>query len=123
MLRDLNKINIVLIPKEDSPKMISQHRPIVLCNFVYKVISKVLANRMKVLLSVVISPQQVAFVPNRQIQDSIIIVNEELHHMQLRKKGKVPDLAVLCWKANRTVSTSKGQFNWATSHSVTVAAT
>ncbi|KAL8133749.1 hypothetical protein AgCh_008986 [Apium graveolens] len=50
MSEELNETNIVLIPKNKSPVNMGDLRPIALCNVAYKIVSKVLANRMKPLL-------------------------------------------------------------------------
>jgi hypothetical protein len=58
---DLNNTNIVLIPKVDNPTFMKDLRLISLCNVLYKIVSKVLANRLKPFLTRYISFEQSAF--------------------------------------------------------------
>ncbi|KAM6590718.1 hypothetical protein CsatA_013323 [Cannabis sativa] len=87
MHKGVNSTNVVLIPKMQNPKRPNQFRPISLCNVMYKVISKIIANRIKPILPSLICPTQAAFVPGRSIQDNNILVQEIIHSFN-RKKGK-----------------------------------
>ncbi|KAM1548362.1 hypothetical protein PS2_009435 [Malus domestica] len=91
---NLNATHIVLIPKVPHPESVSQFRPISLCNYSYKVLSKVLANRLKVLLPQIISPSQNAFVAGRHIQDNIGIVHEMFHFLKGRTAKQKFELGI-----------------------------
>ncbi|GKV33767.1 hypothetical protein SLEP1_g42227 [Rubroshorea leprosula] len=88
MLRKMKKTKLILILKVKNPELISQYRPISLCNFTYKVIAKILANCLKVYLDDLISPFQSTFVSGRTIQDNILIAHEAFHGLHLKKSGK-----------------------------------
>ena len=81
----LNDAFLVLIPKVEAPSRPNQFRPIGLCNIVYKLVTKVIVNRIKPILSTLIAPTQCSFVPKRQITDNVIIVQEMLHSMRYKK--------------------------------------
>ena len=80
---EICKTVIVLIPKNEKPESFSHFRPISLCNTVYKIITKVIANRL----------MQSSFVPGRHIVDNIIITPEVIHSMT-RMKGKEGFMAI-----------------------------
>lgn len=85
---DLNQTNLVLIPKKNKPTTTKELRPISLCKVLYKILSKVIANRLKKVLPEVVSKSQSAFVEGSLITDNIVVVNEIVHYMNgLRTKG------------------------------------
>ncbi|WCJ19530.1 hypothetical protein M5689_001816 [Euphorbia peplus] len=80
-----NQNLIAIIPKIPNPVSLSQYRPISLCNVIYKIITKIIANRFKLLFPEIIAPTQSSFVPGRQIVDNIIVAQEVIHSMRIRK--------------------------------------
>ena len=86
-LKEENHTFIALVPKQLGPFDVNHFRPISLCNIIYKIISKILANRLKPLLHNIISPFQSAFVPTRNIQDNSILARELLHSLK-SKRGR-----------------------------------
>ncbi|XP_027181659.1 uncharacterized protein LOC113780035 [Coffea eugenioides] len=94
MPKSWNHTVISLIPKTQNPTNLKSYRPISLCNVVYKVISKILANRLKEVLSYCISKNQAAFIPGRQILDNVILSHEYLHYMKNKKQGQSGFMAV-----------------------------
>lgn len=82
MPEGLNDTVIVLIPKGNDPQGLKDVRPIILCNVIYKVISKCLINRLRPLLDELISDTQSAFIPERMITDNALIAFECFHKIQ-----------------------------------------
>ena len=72
----LNKACIVLLPKVQGAEQIGDFRPISLSNSLYLIFAKVLANRLRGVLSSLISPFQSAFIPSRQMADNIVLAEE-----------------------------------------------
>jgi hypothetical protein len=94
LLRKVNLTNIALIPKRKKPDKMSDFRPISLCNVIYKIISKVLANRLKAILSSIIFDSQSVFVPGRVITDNVVVVFETLNSLRTRRSGKKAYMAL-----------------------------
>jgi hypothetical protein len=90
-VKNINSTFILLIPKFHGANEIKDFLPISLVSGVYKIIVKVLANRMRRVMDKIISKPQNAFVKGRQILDSVLIANECLDS---RLKAEVP--GVLC---------------------------
>jgi hypothetical protein len=89
--RSLNTTFVSLITKKHGADQIKDFRPISLVGGMYKIIAKLLANRLSAILGKIVSPSQNAFVKGRQILDSVLIANECLN---CRLKSNIP--GVIC---------------------------
>ncbi|GAU48556.1 hypothetical protein TSUD_405720 [Trifolium subterraneum] len=90
----LNETNICLIHKCDNPISMKDLSPISLCNVLYKMISKVLANRLKICLDRCVSQEQSTFVEGRSILDNALIATEVIHALKRKTKGRSGELAL-----------------------------
>jgi len=90
----LNITHICMIPKTERPTKMMELWPISLCNVGYKIISKVLCQRLKICLPSLVSETQSAFVAGRLISDNILIVQEMFHGLRTNKACKGKYMAV-----------------------------
>ncbi|XVE62150.1 hypothetical protein DITRI_Ditri06bG0095700 [Diplodiscus trichospermus] len=92
VLKEINRIDIVLIPKVKNPEIVEQFKHIGFRNFVYKVIAKVMVNRLRPYLRELVTQNHNAV--GRQINDNILVAQEVFHYLKLKKKGKKYDLVL-----------------------------
>ena len=83
--------NIVLVSKIAHPESVTQF--ISLCNTLYKLVSRIIVQRLKPYLAEIINPYQAGFVPGRRTSDNIILVEEIIHFLR-KEKGLVGYLAL-----------------------------
>lgn len=84
---NINKAVICLIPKVASPELLSQFRPISLCNVIVKLVSKILANWLQGVIAKLVGPFQKSFISGLVVLDSIVTAQEVIHSLQ-RRKGR-----------------------------------
>lgn len=85
MNQEINKTHMYLIPEVKHPKNPSRFRPIGLCNTIYKMIAKIISNRIKPLLHKIIFPFRSTFLSSRQISDNIIVAHEIIRSFKKMK--------------------------------------
>jgi hypothetical protein len=115
VLPALNATFHTLIQKEERVTNPKHFRPITLCNVIYKVITKVIATRLKHILPYLISNEQSGYVEGRQIMDSVILAHEVTHSL---KSSRTPGMLIkldlskafdrASWKYIRAVLNSFG---------------
>ncbi|XP_020262713.1 uncharacterized protein LOC109838703 [Asparagus officinalis] len=104
MLGTLNTTSITLVPKIPNPKSPSDFRPISCCNCVYKVITKIIANRIQKVMGVLISDAQSAFVKGRAISNNILLAHELIKHYGRRQSSPIAILNIDLRKAFDTIN-------------------
>jgi hypothetical protein len=95
VLPSLNATFLTLIPKEENEVAPSKYKPIALCNVIYKIITKVIANRLKPLLPLLISPEKTGYVEGRKIIDGIILSHEVIHTLKHQETGHASQVGSL----------------------------
>lgn len=82
----MNHNFVTLVPKKDKPQSISDYRPISCANIFYKIISKILCNRLKWFLPVLIAENQFSFIPKKKYWRNVLLAHENIQ--DLAKCGK-----------------------------------
>lgn len=85
--RTISSTTMVLLPKKPNPVSFADFRPISLCNFINKIFTRLLCNRLKVLLPSLISIEKSAFLSGRDISDNVLLAQEVLHHLDKRVRN------------------------------------
>jgi hypothetical protein len=88
-VHSLNFGVITLIPKKDNTIKIQEYRPICLLNVSFKIITKVLSNRIGLMADIIVRPSQTAFMRGQNILEGVIILHESIHKLQRKKLDRV----------------------------------
>lgn len=94
MPESINSTHVRLIPKTHTAKVVSDYRPIALCNVYYKIISNLISLRLRTVLRDIICETQSAFIPGRAISDNVLIKHEVLHYLKTSEAQKRCYMAV-----------------------------
>lgn len=84
--QNLSSLTIVL--KEDQHREVNDFRPSSICNISYKIISTLLANRLRVILPTIISSLQNNFVSNTDIHNNILVAHQIISTFAIKRKNK-----------------------------------
>lgn len=104
LLKQMNATNLVLIPKIPNASKTSDFRPISCLNTTYKVISKLLSDRLKGILNLAIGHSQSAFLPGRLLSENVLLATEIVHGYNTNSVDPSGMLKVDLRKAFDTIS-------------------
>lgn len=88
-LFSLNFGVVTLLPKIDDARQIQQYRPICVLNVSFKIFTKVGTNRLNNVAQTVVSPNQTAFIPGRNIMEGVVILHETIHELHTKKRNGI----------------------------------
>ncbi|KAM1421065.1 hypothetical protein ACFX2I_003370 [Malus domestica] len=88
VLKRINYTHVSRIPKVKAPKNVTQFRPTSLCNVIFKIASKVMPNRLKFILTIIILPAQCPFVLGRLISANSLLVYHISNFFSKRQRGE-----------------------------------
>lgn len=104
LLKDFNNTLIALIPKVPDACRLGEFRPISCCNLMYKIVTKILAKRLKPVLLQCISPNQAAFLKGRSLGENVLLSSELIRDYQKASCPRSSMLKVDIRKAFDTVT-------------------
>ena len=104
VLPGMNNNMVSLIPKIQGPESIKGYKPIAVVNFKFKIISKILMDRLGLVVARIISPNQYGFVQGRQIHDCIGIASKAINMLSKKVRGGNVTYKVDIHKALDTLS-------------------
>lgn len=93
-LPSLNDTNICLVPKCVNPHSMKDFLHISMCNVVYKLVSRLLANRVKNCLSKCVSEEQSTFLEGRCILDNAMFAIKSIHALKIKTSGNKAQLSL-----------------------------
>jgi hypothetical protein len=104
ILPNFNVNTMVLIPKIPNADVVEQFRPIAMANFKFKIISKILADRLAPIMPSIISPEQRGFIHGRLIRDCICLTSEAINLLHNKSYGGNLALKIDISKAFDTIN-------------------
>ena len=106
LLPNFNSNSLILIPKTNNADSVSQFRPIAVANFKFKIISKILADRLATIVPAITSVQQRGFIKGRTIKDCICLTSEAINSLHKKCFGGSLALKIDITKAFDSLSWS-----------------